>query len=140
MVEGTFGAALAAASSSSTSVSVPASLREGSWMKSCPRRLRSMILVPPREDTRESLEQLLALARCEDAEHLAILRDRAPRDLDAVVLRENLHDRLIGERVLLVLGVDDLLDRLLHALGGDVLLGDATDGRVEEVLQLEETL
>jgi hypothetical protein len=58
--------------------------------------------------------------------------------LDAVVLREDLHDRLIAERVLLVLAVDDLLDGLLDALRGDVLFGDAADRRVEEVLQLEE--
>src|SRR5687767_13253995 len=85
-------------------------------------------------------EQLLAFARREDAEHLAVLRDRAARDLDAVLLRGDLDDRLIAQRVLLVLAVDDLLDRLLHALGGDVLLRDAADRRVEEVLQLEEPL
>src|SRR5216117_1792454 len=42
--------------------------------------------------------QPLAHAGREDAQLVAVLRDRSPRDLDAL-LREHLHDLLVGERV-----------------------------------------
>ena len=46
-------------------------------------------------------------------------------DLDVLVLGEDLDDGLVAHRVLLVLGLDDLLDRLLDALAGDVVVGRA---------------
>src|SRR5882762_4674084 len=85
-------------------------------------------------------EKLLALGRREDAEHLAVLRHRAPSDLDSLLFFEHLDDGLIAEWVLLVLLVDDLLDGLLHALGRDVLVRHPSDRRIEEILELEKAL
>src|SRR5690606_9829939 len=62
-----------------------------------------------------SSEEPLALRRGEDPEELAVLGDRAPRDLDALGLLQHLDDLLIADRVRLVFLVDQLLDRLLHA-------------------------
>src|SRR5688500_13752357 len=56
----------------------------------------------------------LSHTRRQHAELVAVLRDRAPRDLDAILL-ENVHDRLVGERVLRVLVRDELLDLRLDA-------------------------
>src|SRR4030095_8029639 len=50
----------------------------------------------------EASEHLLALARAQDAQLLAILRDRAARDVDAVLL-EQLDDLLVAVRALRVL-------------------------------------
>src|SRR5262249_43414112 len=85
-------------------------------------------------------KELLALARSENAEHLAVLRDGTARDLNAVVLGEDFDDRLVGQGVRFVLGFDDLLDRLLDAFAGDVVFARAADRRIEEILQLEEPL
>src|SRR5450432_257818 len=59
-----------------------------------------------------SLKNLLALRARQDAELLAVLGHRAPRDVDVLVPQE-LHDLLIRMRVLGVLGGDDRLDLVL---------------------------
>src|SRR5260221_3835184 len=51
-------------------------------------------------------ENLAALARRQDAELLAVLRDRAPRDLDVLVAQQ-LDDLLVRVRVLRALRADD---------------------------------
>src|SRR5690242_1498126 len=66
------------------------------------------------------LPQLLlaaALHRGGDAQRLAVLRDRAARDVDAVLL-EDLDDLLVGEHVVDRLAVDQRLDAEAHRLGG----------------------
>src|SRR5580698_5418335 len=85
-------------------------------------------------------EELLALARRENAQHLPVFGDGSSRDLNAVSLGEKLDDLLVGQGDRLVFLVDDLLDGLLDALACDVFVGHAPDGRVEEVLELEEAL
>src|SRR6478735_11939293 len=89
---------------------------------------------------RGSSKQAFALGRRQDPEHLAVFRDRAARNLDALVLLEYLDDGLVADGVGLVLLIDQSLDRLLHALARDVLVGDATNARVEEILELEQAL
>src|SRR5258706_16457492 len=54
-----------------------------------------------------SSKELFPLARRKDPKHLAVFRDRAAGDLDAVAFREHLHDLLVAHRILLVLGLDD---------------------------------
>src|SRR5258708_6776857 len=85
-------------------------------------------------------KNLLPLRGGKDTEHLAVLCHRPTRDLYPFPLFQQLDDGLIAEGVLLVFFVDELLDRLLDALAGDVLVRDAADAGVEEVLQLEEPL
>src|SRR3954468_8469685 len=89
---------------------------------------------------RQVSEEALALRRRQDPEHLAVLCHGAACDLDAFRLLQHLHDPLIGDGIRLVFVVDELLDRLLHALARDVLVRDPADAGVEEVLELEQTL
>src|SRR5688500_5575262 len=56
----------------------------------------------------------------EDAELVAVLGDRAAGDVHPALL-EDVDDRLVGQRVLRVLALDQLLDLVLDAAGGDVL-------------------
>src|ERR1700722_4817850 len=77
-------------------------------------------------------EELLALARRENAQHLSVFGDSSSRDLNAVSLGEKLDDLLVRQGDRLVFLVDDLLDGLLDALARDVFVGHASDGRVEE--------
>src|SRR5262245_15144926 len=92
---------------------------------------------PP--DERPILAESLARCRRQDPHGFPVLRDRAPRDLDAAGL-ELLGDALIGERPPRVLGRDDLADLLLHALGGDRVAVHGLDARVEEEFELEDTV
>src|SRR5579859_5843669 len=85
-------------------------------------------------------EQLLALGRSEDAEHLAVLGHGASSDLDTLLFLEHLDDGLVAEGVLLVLLIDDFFDGLLHAFGGDVLVCYPSYRRIEEILELEQAL
>src|SRR3954463_6492605 len=87
-----------------------------------------------------SSKNLLPLRGGENSEHLSIFCDGPASYLDPLPLLQELDDRLIAERVFLVFFVDELLDGLLDALAGDVLVGDAPDARIEEVLQFEEPL
>src|SRR5262245_34435408 len=61
----------------------------------------------------------LAHARREHAELVAILRDRAPSDLYPTFL-EDVHDRLVRERMLRVFLRHELLDLRLDATRRDV--------------------
>ena len=80
-------------------------------------------------------EILLALRARKNAEHLAVFGHRTARDENLLTL-EALHDLLVGERAARVLFGDDLLDRLLHALAGDVVGALSLDRAVEEVLEV----
>src|SRR5262245_60913967 len=82
-------------------------------------------------------EHLLALARRQDAELLAVLRDGAARDIDAGLL-EQLDDLLVAVRTLDVLAVDQLLDLRLDRLRGQVVAVGPRDAAVEEELELED--
>src|SRR5439155_7731224 len=64
--------------------------------------------------------QPLAHAGREDAQLVAVLRHGPPRDLDALV-REHLHDLLVGERVLRVFVGHHLLDLRADGAGTGVL-------------------
>src|SRR5260370_22749349 len=83
-------------------------------------------------------KELLALARREYPKHFSVLGYGAPGDLNAVALCEKLDDLLVGQRVPLVLLVDNLLDCLLDTLACNVLVSHAPDRRVEKVLELEQ--
>src|SRR5664279_603353 len=73
----------------------------------------------------------------EDAELVAILGDGAARDLDATLLQD-VHDCLIGERVLGIFIGNELLDLRLDAARRDVLAaGGRESGREEEGERLE---
>src|SRR5882672_3130893 len=75
----------------------------------------------------------------QDAELLAVFGHGAAGDGNAAVL-ENLEDRLVAERVALLLLLDDLGNGLAHALVADVR---ATLGLVagrEEIFHLEDAL
>src|SRR5207244_11906401 len=74
--------------------------------------------------------QPLAHAGREDAQLVAVLRDGPPRDLDTL-LREHLHDLLVGERVLRVLVGHHLLDLGANGASAGVLPGGGRE-RSEE--------
>src|SRR3954465_12585830 len=78
----------------------------------------------------------LAHAGRKDAELVAILGDGATRDLHAGLLQD-VDDRLIGERVLGVLVLDELLDLVLDAARRDVLAAGGREARAEEELERE---
>src|SRR5579859_6266162 len=84
-------------------------------------------------------ESLLApaLHRGGDAHRLAVFRDRAPRDVDAV-LDEHIDDLVVGEDAVALLGLDQRLDaepyRLRRERRAAVGRGDR---RGEEILELE---
>src|SRR5262245_38750231 len=89
--------------------------------------------------TRNESADLLAFGRGQDAHQLAILRHRAPRDVD-LLLAEHLGDVLVAERLAGVLLGDDLTDLLLDALRGHLGPLTSAEARREEVLQLERAL
>src|SRR6185436_9464729 len=65
-----------------------------------------------------------AVARAADAQRLAVLGDRAPGDVEAVLLLEDLDDGLVRERLVAVLAGDDRAHELAHAgARGRVLAG-----------------
>src|SRR5215471_11174814 len=78
-----------------------------------------------------SSKNLLPLGGGENSEHLPVFCDGPAGYLDPLPLLQQLYDRLIAERVLLVFLVDELLDGLLDALAGDVLVGHSPDARIE---------
>src|SRR5688572_13959646 len=55
----------------------------------------------------------------EDAELVAVLGNRPAGDVDPTLLQD-VDDRLVGQRVLRVLALDQLLDLVLDAAGRDV--------------------
>src|SRR5439155_20673724 len=81
--------------------------------------------------------QPLAHAGREDAQLVAVLRDGPPRDLDAL-LREQLHDLLVGERVLRVLVGHHLLDLGADGASACVLPGGGREAAREEELERQE--
>src|SRR5438309_10750955 len=81
------------------------------------------------------LEEPLALAARQDAEHLPVFGDGPTGDVD-VLRTEDLDDLLVAVRLVARLRGNDLLDLVLHRLAGDVLPAHARDGRVEEDPQL----
>src|ERR1700730_14942514 len=85
------------------------------------------------------LEITLALAAGQDAQHLPVFGDRAPRDVN-VLRTENLDDLLVGERLVCGLLGDDLPDLVLYRLAGNVLASLPGDRRVEEILELVDPL
>src|SRR4051812_26855766 len=84
-------------------------------------------------------EHVLALARGQDAELLAVLRDCPASDIDPGLLEE-LHDLLIAVRPLDVFAVDELLDLRLHGLRGQIVPVGSRDAAIEEELELEDAL
>src|SRR5579871_2362390 len=66
----------------------------------------------PRLEPRLLLHVLAPLTARRNRELLAVLRDRAPRDIQALFLQLG-RDLLVGERVALVLVLDDVADLLL---------------------------
>src|SRR5207302_1964113 len=96
--------------------------------------------VPPsRAAGSRLLEEPFALARGKDSQHFAILGDGPARDVH-VLRAQDLHDLLVAVGLVPGLAGDDLLDLVLHRLGGDVVATRARDRRVEEVLQLVDSL
>src|SRR6058998_2726671 len=82
---------------------------------------------------------LLPFRRREDAHQLAVLGDRAARDVD-LLLAEHLRDVLVAERLLGILLLDDLADLLLDALRAHLRALATAQARGEEVLELERPL
>ena len=81
----------------------------------------------------------LALVRRGDLQLLAVLRDRAAREHEALALQDA-DDLRVAERLARVLGLDDLADPLLDRDRRDALAVRAADAAVEEVLHLEHAL
>src|SRR6476620_186234 len=63
-------------------------------------------------------EDLLAIGRRRDVELVAVLRDGAAGDVDALVVQD-LHDLRIRQRLPRILRLDEALDLLLHREGGN---------------------
>src|SRR5262249_56175226 len=82
-----------------------------------------------------ALVYLFAPGRREDAHLLPVLRHGPPRDVD-LLLREQLGDVLIAQRLASVLLGDDGSDGLLHALCRHLLTVTAAQARGEAGLQL----
>src|SRR5258708_29390903 len=94
----------------------------------------------PSRRRRPRLEEALALAGRQDAEHLPVFGDGPSRDVD-VLRTKDLDDLLIAVRLVPGLCRDDLLDLVLDRLAGHVVAAvGAGDRRVEEVLELVDAL
>src|SRR3989454_3756509 len=83
-----------------------------SWARRRRNRTRPSVRVAPPRGPRALP---LPKPRREDLQLLAVLGDGPPREANAVVLAELLDDLLVGVRPRAVLGVDDVLDDVLHA-------------------------
>src|SRR5438045_2189904 len=82
-------------------------------------------------------EIFLAFGRAQNSEHLTILGHCPARDYD-LLLGQQLDQFLVAVGPAVVLGFDQFLDRLFHALGGDVFVRGTLDRAVEEELELEQ--
>mmetsp|Transcript_6368 Transcript_6368/g.25940 ORF Transcript_6368/g.25940 Transcript_6368/m.25940 type:complete len:254 (+) Transcript_6368:1113-1874(+) len=82
-----------------------------------------------------ALERLAQIRR-RDLHRLAVFGHRAARALDALLLQHR-RQRAVGQRLLAVLGGDELLDQRPHRGAGGLAAGFGTQARAEEVLQLE---
>src|ERR671915_718703 len=82
------------------------------------------------------MSQGLSLVYGRDLQGLAILRDRAPRDHDAL-LAEDLRDARVRQRRARVLGGDELLDERADRGRGGGAARFGGDVAAEEIFELE---
>src|SRR5688572_30840508 len=80
------------------------------------------------------------LVRGGDVQRLAVLRDRAARDRDALLLLQELGQLVVRERVLRVLLLDQLLDALLDRGLAGLLAGGVGGAAGEEVAQAQDAV
>src|SRR5690606_35786681 len=86
--------------------------RSGTFLVVWPRRGSWMGCRTARTGNKVGSKQLTAFRAREHAELLAVLGDRPPGDVDALLPQE-LDEPLVAVRMSLVLAVDELLDALL---------------------------
>src|SRR5882672_7516180 len=132
--------ALSLSGRSTRAIRSSASLRTGAGMAKCRAVIsRRMRAVWGRGQAARRLIQYLPLVRRRNLELLAVLGDRAARQLEALALQDA-DDLRVAQRLPRILLLDDLPDPLLDGHRRHRVAVRAGDAAVEEVLHLEHAL